>query len=89
RVLAGISRALDQAQNTDGVRAVVLTGNGRAFCAGADLKYVQSQVGDTDNGTRHFLSEVLALMNRVESFPMPVIAAINGLALAGGLELVL
>lgn len=31
RVLAGISRALDQAQNTDGVRAVVLTGNGRAF----------------------------------------------------------
>lgn len=89
RVLAGISRALDQAQNTDGVRAVVLTGNGRAFCAGADLKYVQSQVSDTDNGTRHFLSEVLALMNRVESFPMPVIAAINGLALAGGLELVL
>lgn len=89
QVLVGIARALDQAQAEDGVRAVVLTGSGRAFCAGADLKYVQAQVGDDEGGTQRFLGEVLALMNRLERFPMPVIAAVNGLALAGGLELVL
>lgn len=89
QVLNEISRALDKVQDDTSVRAVVLTGSGRAFCAGADLKYVQSQADDSGDGTRRFLSEVMALMNRLESFPMPVVAAVNGLALAGGLELVL
>jgi enoyl-CoA hydratase len=89
QVLSEISQALDLVQQEASVRAVVLTGSGRAFCAGADLKYVQSQNDDTGDGTRRFLNEVMTLMNRLESFPMPVVAAVNGLALAGGLELVL
>ncbi|MFC6284292.1 enoyl-CoA hydratase/isomerase family protein [Polaromonas aquatica] len=86
-LLGGIDHALHEAEKNPEVRAVVLTGTGRAFCAGADLKFVQAQ-SDAD-GPRRFLDLVLATMNRLDSFPKPVIAALNGLALAGGLELVL
>ena len=44
-VLSGIDQALNDAEENQDVRAVVLTGTGRAFCAGADLKYVRSQSG--------------------------------------------
>ena len=86
-LLNGIDQALNEAEKNPEVRAVVLTGAGRAFCAGADLKYVRAQ-SDPD-GPRRFLDCVLTTMNRLDSFPKPVIAALNGLALAGGLELVL
>lgn len=88
-VLSAIDAALDAAASDDAVRSVVLTGSGRAFCAGADLKYVRAQSDEGAGATDRFLRQVLDTMNRLERFPMPVIAAVNGLALAGGLELVL
>lgn len=88
-VVAGIDLALDQAGARNDVRAVVITGTGRAFCAGADLKFVRQQTGSEVEGTSGFLNSILAMMQRLECFPQPVIAAVNGLALAGGLELVL
>lgn len=88
-VLAAIHAALDGAEADATVRAVVLTGNGRAFCAGADLKYVRARADEGVGATDRFLRQVFETMNRLERFPMPVIAAVNGLALAGGLELVL
>lgn len=88
-IVEGIARALDAAENDPAVVAVVLTGNGRAFCAGADLKFVRSQTQGDEAAISRFLNSILALMARLEKFPRPVIAAINGLALAGGLELVL
>lgn len=87
-IIAGIEEGLDLAE-ADDIRAVVLTGTGRAFCAGADLKFVRSQTGGDDAAIARFLHSVLGTMNRLEACPRPVIAALNGLALAGGLELVL
>jgi len=86
-VLGGIDQALSEAEARADVHAIVLTGTGRAFCAGADLKYVGTRPGA--DATAGFLRQVVATMARLESFPKPVIAALNGITLAGGLELVL
>lgn len=69
------------------VRVVILTGEGRAFVAGADIREFQS-VNDVHE-TRALADRGHALMKAVERFARPVIAAINGFALGGGLELAL
>jgi enoyl-CoA hydratase/carnithine racemase len=69
------------------LRALVLTGAGdKAFSAGADLKERRTWTLDD---TRVFLGEINALMNAVAAFPRPVVAAVNGVAFGGGLELAL
>lgn len=87
-VIAGINAALDLADDPS-IMAVVLMGTGRAFCSGADLKFVNSTSQSEEGATAQFLDSLLAMMARLEACPRPVIAAVNGLALAGGLELVL
>jgi enoyl-CoA hydratase/carnithine racemase len=69
------------------VTAVVLTGaGGKAFSAGADLK---ERLDMTLDETRAYLDDLGALTQAIENFPAPVIAAISGAALGGGLELAL
>lgn len=90
-VIAGIRESLEKAEADDDVRAVVVTGTGRAFCAGADLKAIQQMSAHDDPATSigAFLREAGRVFDGLEAFPKPVIAAVNGLALAGGLELIL
>jgi len=83
----GLSAGLDAGERDPSIRCVVLRAEGRAFCAGADLKALRRKT--ESGGTGAFLDRLLDLFNRLERFPRPVIAAVNGLALAGGLELVL
>jgi enoyl-CoA hydratase/carnithine racemase len=67
--------------------AVVLAGiEGKAFCAGADLK---ERLAMTLDETRGFLDELGALVTTIADFPRPVIAAMSGAALGGGLEIAL
>jgi enoyl-CoA hydratase/carnithine racemase len=69
------------------VRAIVLTGSGdKAFCAGADLK---ERHGMDENAVREQLARYRDEMGVLDRSPKPVVAAINGVALGGGLELAL
>lgn len=81
-----LHNALDAANNDTGVGAIILTGSGeKAFVAGADIK----EFADFDVEQGKTLSAIghETLFNFVENLSKPVIAAINGFALGGGLEL--
>lgn len=86
-VLDGIEAALHRSLEIS-AKCVIITGEGRAFCAGADLKFVQSALADPTSLTS-FLERAGSVFRAVETHHLPVIAAVNGLAIAGGLELAL
>ena len=68
------------------VRVVVLTGTGKAFCAGADLKEGLDHMFDTVPGEVDFLDRLNGVLDSIRDRPKPVIAALNGITLAGGME---
>ena len=70
------------------IRAVLIVANGKNFCTGADLEEV-SGFRDSDEDIRAFLETGHDTLRKLETSPLPVVIAQQGLALAGGLELVL
>ena len=82
-----IMGCLDLAEKDDSLRVVVLTGAGdKAFSAGADINMFQTM---TSFEAREYLKISKGVSRRLEHFPKPVIAAVNGYAMGGGLELAL
>src|SRR5215216_2572323 len=75
-----------------GARAIVLTGSGRAFCAGGDLREMQ-EIAQKDGRREAFFEEPLKLLNEaillIRQTPVPFIAAVNGVASGGGCNLAL
>lgn len=86
-MLAELGAVLDEISGDDSVRALVIAGTGRAFCAGGDINgfepdlSVEAFAASAKNTTD--------LLDRIQGAPIGVVAAINGLALGGGMELVL
>jgi enoyl-CoA hydratase len=85
--LAALDRVLVDLERDDAVRAFVVTGEGRAFCAGADIDELAGLEGAA--GFARFLRAFTDVLDRLEQHPTPSIAAIDGVALGGGLELAL
>jgi len=81
-----LQAALRDIEEDEATRVVVITGSGRAFCAGADLKYINELLGNPQKMAA-FGQLFHDTYGMIENLSKPVIAAINGLALAGGIEL--
>lgn len=83
-----LEQVSDEIATDDSVRVVIITGAGRAFSAGADIKEIMSP-GEASLGTRLAKGKPLTFFNKIENLDKPVIGAINGLAIGGGCELAL
>ena len=82
-----LHRALDAAEADRAVRVVLLTGEGRAFCVGADLK--EHKAGRTAFERRQYLHGEQQVCKRLLQLKKPVVAAVHGYALGAGAEMAL
>ena len=85
-MLRGLRDKLEAVQYDPEVRVVIITGAGKGFCAGADLK---ERATLSEPQVREFIYTIRNLFSFIESLRVPVIAAVNGVALGGGTELAL
>ncbi|TDC64601.1 enoyl-CoA hydratase/isomerase family protein [Actinomadura sp. GC306] len=89
QTLDGLEAALDAAERDDSLSSLVITGTGRAFCVGMDIGFLGECFADPPGVFLPFIRRLHAFLDRLEASPLPSVAAINGLARAGGFELLL
>ena len=90
-MLAALQNAFDELRETSSVRAVVLSGAGKAFCAGHDLKQMTAGRQKEDAGKAYFkdlFDRCATMMQTIRALPQPVVAQVHGIATAAGCQLV-
>jgi len=85
-VLTALQNALDEIAKNSAVRVVIIAANGKAFCAGHDLKEIRSS--EDREFHRALFSQCSHMMQTINQLPQPVIAQVNGIATAAGCQLV-
>ena len=85
-LLTELDKLLDEIANDEKIRVVVITGAGRAFSVGADLWEAEKL---DPAGVKDFIQKGQRLFDKIEGFDKPVVAALNGFTLGGGVELAL
>jgi len=83
-LIAQLKSELSQAESNDEVKSIILTGEGSVFCAGADLNYLQLLSTNSLLANEADSISLAGLFFQIYNFPKPVIAAVNGPAIAGG-----
>ncbi len=83
RMMDELERAFDEIEKGP-ARAVIVTGAGKAFCAGMDLATLSAFSGASIEEVRHDARRVARMFRRINAFPKPLVAAVLGPALAGG-----
>ncbi len=90
-MLAALQTELDALREDGTIRAVILSGSGKAFCAGHDLKQMTAGRQSEDGGQAYFqdlFARCAKMMISIQSLPQPVIAQVHGIATAAGCQLV-
>jgi len=90
-MLAALQSEFDGLRDDTSVRAIVLSGEGKAFCAGHDLKQMTAARQAQDGGAaawKDLFDRCATMMQTVQSLPQPVIAQVHGIATAAGCQLV-
>lgn len=88
QLIAELDRAFSEMELNSSVKIVILKAEGKAFCAGADLDYIQKMQGFSLEENRTDSHRLKALFSKIYEFPKVVIAQVQGHALAGGCGLV-
>lgn len=83
QLLEELTRALDEVEKST-AQVVILTGTGKAFCAGMDLEELKSLTGKSHAENVADSRKMAQIFRRLYEFPKPTIAAVNGAAIAGG-----
>ena len=88
-LMEDVISALGEVREDPTMKAVVFTGSGKAFSAGADLKAAVSGAFENPKEFQTYLGLFDKMIDEMQEFPLPLIAAVNGFCFAGGLEIML
>ena len=88
-VMVALSDVLTSAATDDSVKGILITGQGKAFCSGGDLKWISQQAGQAGSILHKLAPKFHMAITEIRRMRKPVVAAINGIAAGGGFSLAL